>query len=83
MDVSKESVQEWVKEAVSEALENANLVDGPTHIRHHQVLQDFCETYNKVKTTGITVTVTALVTGFITVIVLGLRYYFASKPIGG
>jgi hypothetical protein len=81
--MDKDDVQEWVKEAVSEALVNANLVDGPTHIRHHQVLQEFCETYNKVKLTGITVTVTAIVTGIITVCVLGIRAWMASPQKGG
>lgn len=69
----KERVQEWVREAVGDALSAANIIDGPTHIKHHQILQEFCDTYSKVKTTSITVLVATFIGGVITIVVLGFR----------
>ena len=37
----KEAVKEAAREAVSEALRGANLIDGPTHIKHHQAIEEF------------------------------------------
>ena len=33
-------IRDLVKEAVAEALRESNLIDGPTHIAHHQALEE-------------------------------------------
>lgn len=37
----REAVKEAAREAVAEALRGANLIDGPTHIKHHQAIEEF------------------------------------------
>lgn len=72
-------MQDWVREAVgeavAEALRAANIVDGPTHLRHHQFIEDFYCTYGQVKKAGITAVVTILVTGLIALLVLGFTHW--------
>ena len=35
------AVKEAAREAVADALRGANLIDGPTHIKHHQAIEEF------------------------------------------
>ncbi len=39
--INEAQLKEAVKEAVAEALRGANLIDGPTHIAHHQAIEQF------------------------------------------
>ncbi len=39
--MNETQIKEAVKEAVAEALRGANLIDGPTHIAHHQAIEQF------------------------------------------
>lgn len=77
--MTKEEVQAWVREAtaeaVADALKAANIVDGPTHLRHHQFIEDFCSTYGQVKKAGITAVVTLVVTGLLALLVLGFSHW--------
>lgn len=77
--MTKEDIQAWVREAageaVADALKAANIVDGPTHLKHHQFIEDFCCTYGQVKKAGITAIVTILVTGVIALLVLGFTHW--------
>ena len=83
--MTRDEIQAWVSEAagkaaaeaVADALKTANLIDGPTHLRHHQLIEDFCDTFGKVKTASITVVVAAIITGIITVVILGIRSWLA------
>ncbi|MDR0338730.1 MAG: hypothetical protein LBH65_00460 [Desulfovibrio sp.] len=36
----KKEIKDMVSEAMSEALKGANIIDGPTHIAHHQFLEE-------------------------------------------
>ncbi len=65
--------------AVADALKAANIVDGPTHLRHHQFIDDFYCTYGQVKKAGIAAIVTALVGGTIALLVLGLKHWQAGS----
>jgi hypothetical protein len=85
--MTRDEIQEWVGEAagkaageaaakaVAEALKAANIVDGPTHLRHHQFLEDFCNTYGQVKKASIVAIVTLLVGGIFTLVILGFTHW--------
>lgn len=64
-----EDVKEAVREAVREELRAANIIDGPTHVRHHEFIDDLCESFDTAKKTTIKVVVNALVIGVIAAIV--------------
>lgn len=71
-------LQRLVKEAVAEALKGENLIDGPTHILHHQWIADYCDTFSKVKIAGLTAFALTCIGGVITLIVLGFRTWMAT-----
>jgi len=66
--VSEAEIKAIVKEAVSEALKGANLIDGPTHIAHHQALDEFLSLTKHAKKTF----VGAFIMGVIALIMLGM-----------
>lgn len=61
-------IKQVVKEAVSEALRGSSLVDGPTHIAHHQAFEDFLALTRFAKKSA----VGAVVAGLIALIMLGM-----------
>jgi len=72
-DEMRETVKEAVAEGMAEALKGANLVDGPTHLKHHELINDVCKAMDTAKTTFLRVLVTALTLGLIGAVVLFWR----------
>lgn len=68
--MTESDIQDAVRRAVREELKAANIVDGPTHLRHHQFLEEWCRTMTTARNTTIKVVVTALVSGVIAAVVL-------------
>lgn len=66
--MTEAEIKQAVKEAVSEALRGANLVDGPTHIAHHQALEGLLQAKQEAYKVG----VRTVVVGFIGLVVLGI-----------
>jgi hypothetical protein len=69
-----EEIKESVREAVREELRAANIIDGPTHVRHHEFINDLCESFDTAKKTTIRVLVNAFVIGVIAAVV-----YYAKR----
>ncbi len=63
-----ELIRTAVREAVSEALRSANLIDGPTHVAHHQMLEEQIALVRHAKK-GI---LSAIVTGLCALLAWGL-----------
>lgn len=72
--IGEAQIKEAVKEAVAEALKGANLIDGPTHIAHHQAFEDFLALTKHAKKTF----VGAVVMGFIALLMLGVAAWKAN-----
>lgn len=68
-----EQIKAAVREAVSEALRGANLVDGPTHIAHHQAIEEFLVLTKHAKKTVIG----SLVVGVLSLLLLGIAAWVA------
>ena len=60
-------IKKAVREAVSEALKGASLIDGPTHIAHHQAMAEALSMASHAKKTVVGV----LVKGFMALLLLG------------
>ncbi|MDR2075721.1 MAG: hypothetical protein LBP61_02125 [Desulfovibrio sp.] len=67
--LTREEIRSAVKEAVAEALKAANLIDGPTHIAHHQALEDMILARRHAHRVGITV----IVGGLVGLLIMGIR----------
>ena len=67
----EELVKKAVKEAVAEALKGANLIDGPTHILHHQEFENWIQAKRLVGNVAVKVTVTAFVVGLLGMVAIG------------
>ncbi|MCL1939944.1 MAG: hypothetical protein FWG04_04720 [Desulfovibrionaceae bacterium] len=65
--VNEAQLKKAVKEAVSEALKSANLIDGPTHIAHHQAIAEALSMASHAKKT----VVGAVVKGIMALLLLG------------
>ena len=68
-----EQIKRAVREAVSDALRGANLVDGPTHIAHHQAIEEFLSLTKHAKKTVIG----SLVVGVLFLLLLGIAAWVA------
>jgi hypothetical protein len=68
-DMTREEIRAAVKEAVTEALRGANLIDGPTHIAHHQALEDMLQA----KRHAWKVSITVIIGGLIGLLILGIK----------
>jgi hypothetical protein len=68
-DLSRDDLQALIKEAVAEALRASNLIDGPTHIAHHQALEEMIQAKRHAYRVGITV----IISGLIGLLVLGIK----------
>ena len=64
----EDMIRKAVKEAVAEALKGANMIDGPTHIAHHQAINEALEMFSHAKKTFIGI----LVKGLAGLLVLGI-----------
>ncbi len=73
--VTEARLREAVKEAVAEALRGNNLIDGPTHIAHHQAIEEFLALTKHAKKTVIG----SLVVGLLSLILLGLAAWVAGN----
>ena len=75
-----EQIKQAVREAVSEALRGANLVDGPTHIAHHQAIEEFLVLTKHAKKTVIG----GVVLGVLSLFLLGIAacYLVITIPLG-
>lgn len=60
-DPVKAEIKAIVTEAVKEALKNANVVDGPTHIAHHLFLEEQLSLMRHAKKTVVGALILALV----------------------
>ncbi|NDV19231.1 hypothetical protein GO013_07335 [Pseudodesulfovibrio sp. JC047] len=68
-----EDIKQAVREAVREELKAANIIDGPTHIRHHEFIDELCESFDTVKKTTLRVLVNCLVLGVIAAVLYYAR----------
>lgn len=66
-------IREVVREAVRDELKAANIIDGPTHIKHHEFIGDLCESFDTVKKTTLRVLVNAMVIGLIAAVIYYAR----------
>ena len=62
-----------MKDAVKEALKEINLVDGPTHIAHHQALEEVIQA----KRAAAKFALKAFIGGIVGLIILGLKAWIA------
>lgn len=73
--MSEAEIKAVVKSAVAEALKDelraANLIDGPTHIAHHQALSEFLSLTRHAKKTF----VGAVIMGCIALLMLGIAVW--------
>ena len=67
--MTREELQALVKEAVADALRASNLIDGPTHIAHHQALEDMIQAKRHAHKVGITV----IVGGLVGLLIMGIK----------
>ena len=65
--MTEDQIRDAVKEAVAEALKGANLIDGPTHIAHHQAMSEALNLMAHAKKT----IVGSLVRGVMALLLLG------------
>lgn len=70
-----EEIRALVKEAVAEALRGANIIDGPTHIAHHQAIGEILSLagYAKKKIVG------GIVSGLLCLLLLGAAVWVAGS----
>lgn len=66
--MTEQRLRQVVKEAVKEELLGANLVDGPTHILHHQEIESWLQMKKHAQKTGIA----TVIIGLIGLTVLGI-----------
>lgn len=64
-------IKKAVSEAVADALKGANLIDGPTHIVHHQAIEEWMAAKRWASKAAITV----FVTGVLGLLVLGIKQW--------
>lgn len=76
-DQTRDEMRQLVKEAVSEALKGANLIDGPTHIAHHQALEEFLQTKRTVTRAGYVALAGSFVAGLLALLILGIKEWAA------
>lgn len=62
-------VSDCAREAVREELRAANIIDGPTHVKHHEVLGRWCDAMDTAGKTLIRTLVASLVGGLILAVV--------------
>jgi hypothetical protein len=67
--VVKEAVASAVAEAVAAALKASNLIDGPTHLSHHQAIEEMLQARRHAYKAGITV----IIGGLVSLLVMGVR----------
>ena len=58
--MTEEQVKTVVREAVSEALKTANIIDGPTHIAHHQAIEEQLQLFRHAKKGLVSVIISGL-----------------------
>ena len=58
--MTDEQIKAVVREAVAEALKGANLIDGPTHIAHHQAIEEQLQLFRHAKKGLISVIISGL-----------------------
>ena len=58
--MTDEQIRAVVREAVQEALKGANLVDGPTHIAHHQAIEEQLQLFRHAKKGLVSVIISGL-----------------------
>lgn len=73
--MSEAEIKEAVREAVCEALRGSNIVDGPTHIAHHQAIEEFLTLTKHAKKTVIG----SLVLGVIALLLLGVASWVSGQ----
>ena len=66
--MTEQRLRQVVKEAVKEELLGANLVDGPTHLAHHQEIENLIQLKRHAQKTGIA----TVIVGLIGLTVLGI-----------
>ena len=66
--MNEQRLRQVVKEAVKEELLGANLVDGPTHLAHHQEIENLIQLKKHAEKTGIA----TVIVGLIGLTVLGI-----------
>ena len=66
--MNEQHLRQVVKEAVKEELLGANLVDGPTHLAHHQEIENLIQLKKHAEKTGIA----TVIVGLIGLTVLGI-----------
>ncbi|MDD4950990.1 MAG: hypothetical protein PHV85_00445 [Desulfovibrionaceae bacterium] len=69
MAAVREVVREAAREAVRQELRAHNLIDGATHLKHHEFLASWCKAMDLARSTTIKVVVTALLGGIFAVVV--------------
>lgn len=69
-----EDIKEAVREAVREELKASNLIDSQTHIKHHEFINDLCESFDTAKKSTIKVLVNAVVVSLIAAVI-----YYAKR----
>ena len=73
-DYDRAVLKQDVSEAVKEALKGINLIDGPTHIAHHQELERILSLKDHAQRVGVGV----IITGVIGLIVIGFGAWVKS-----
>jgi hypothetical protein len=73
--VTESDIQDAVRRAVREELKAANIVDGPTHMRHHQYLEQWCNSMDTVRNTALKVLVTAVIGGIVAAVVFFSQHH--------
>lgn len=53
-------IKDAVREAVTEALKAANIIDGPTHIAHHQAIEEQLQLFRHAKKGLVSVIISGL-----------------------
>lgn len=64
-----DGLKEAVREAVREELKAANIVDGPTHVQHHEFIGNLCDSFDTAKKTAIRCLVNTVVLGTIAAVI--------------
>lgn len=73
-----EMIRAMVAEGVKEALKDASLIDGPTHIKHHQAIEEALVLLRHARKTG----VAAIVSSLFVLLALGVGAWLAGRSGG-
>ncbi|MDR1685215.1 MAG: hypothetical protein LBR82_02035 [Desulfovibrio sp.] len=72
-EFDRDELKGLVRNAVAEALKASNLIDGPTHLAHHQAIEEMLQAKRAATRAGIRTAVTITIGGLISLIILGVK----------